>query len=385
MSSVPRSLAATILLLTLEPIAPCFDGDKLYTVSTLDPLIREVDPVTLLTRSSVAMTAPGVTINWANGLALHPLTDELFVLVTIQGSSARRLGKVNPLTGAVTILGNTGTQFASICFDTVGTLYAVTGDGATPPETLYTMNTSTGQPTFLMTLGNGNDGESIIHDPATGLLLHASGLGTRIFESINLSTLTVTNIPLTGDPPSEEVLCMAWLAGRNILVVDRGDNLSVITAGGLVNYVGILDHSSVKGAVFVPTRNAGYFRTYGDGCSATSGVIPAMWGSGSPTSNGAGALRIFNSAGAFPAVVTLGFANVRVQITPTCALQNWPIFTSVVFPLALQNSALGDFAATLPLQFPAGLPPMDLYFQAVVIEVPSLNVVVTNPVQAHVQ
>ena len=42
-----------------------------------------------------------------------------------------------------------------------GTLWAVSGDGGSPAETLYTVNTSNAALTLQFALGNGADGETI--------------------------------------------------------------------------------------------------------------------------------------------------------------------------------------------------------------------------------
>jgi hypothetical protein len=69
------------------------------------------------------------------------------------------------------------------------------------PETLYTINTNNAALTLVQALGNGTDGEAIAYNSGDGMMYHMSGIGAGlIFEKIHLSTGTVTNIPLSGDP-----------------------------------------------------------------------------------------------------------------------------------------------------------------------------------------
>src|SRR5439155_12783760 len=96
-------------------------------------------------------------------------------LLRLQGQSGRQLVKIDSGTGVATSIGNTGDNFAGLAFDSNGTLYGVTGDGATVPETLYTLSTSDASKTLVCTLGNGSDGEVIAFNPDDGLLYHASG------------------------------------------------------------------------------------------------------------------------------------------------------------------------------------------------------------------
>ena len=90
---------------------------------------------------------------------------------------------INHATGVATSIGNTGDQFAGLAFNSNGTLFAMVGDkknsiGGLPPETLFTLNTSSAAPTQVLVLGRGNDGEAIGFNPNDGLIYHASGNDT---------------------------------------------------------------------------------------------------------------------------------------------------------------------------------------------------------------
>ena len=68
-------------------------------------------------------------------------------------------------------------QISSLAFRANGTLWAVSGDGGSPAETLYTVNTSNAALTLQFALGNGADGETIAFH-GNGLMYHSSGNGS---------------------------------------------------------------------------------------------------------------------------------------------------------------------------------------------------------------
>ena len=131
---------ATTVVLTFFAILSAHAGRILYSISSDDDLLRVVDPSTGGTISSVPITLAGKIVSRGNGLATHPVTGQLFSLLTLVGQSGQRqLVTINPATGVATSIGNTGDQFAGLAFNSGGTLFSVTGDnknivGALPPE-----------------------------------------------------------------------------------------------------------------------------------------------------------------------------------------------------------------------------------------------------------
>src|SRR5437868_6082067 len=53
----------------------------------------------------------GGSLTGMNGITKHPATGELYVVVKQSAVSGRVLGKLNPFTGLVTIIGNLGDNF----------------------------------------------------------------------------------------------------------------------------------------------------------------------------------------------------------------------------------------------------------------------------------
>ena len=266
--------AVTLVSIAFAPL-PAYAGRILYSISRDDDLLRVVDPSTAVTLSSVPIALPGKTVSFGNGLATHPVTRQLFALLTLEGQTGRQLVTINPATGVATSIGNTGDQFAGLAFNSNGTLFAVIGDkrnsagGGLPPETLFTLNTSNAAPTLVLVLGRGNDGEAIGFNPNGGLIYHASGNDTggdgcepfnpsicvEIFESVNPNTLAVTNIPISGDytlltENYSEVLALTHLSGDVLLLADIDQNFYKITTAGVVTLVGSMDHVA-KGLAFL--------------------------------------------------------------------------------------------------------------------------------------
>lgn len=234
----------------------------LYSVSPRDNLLRVLDPGNGATLSSVPMTLPGETVKGATGLATDPLTGLLYGLIKTSQFNTEAAGSVlaviDPLTGAVASIGSTGDAFAGLAFDASGQLFAVSGDGASSPETLFTLALVDATPTLFLTLGNGGGGEAIAFNPFDGLLYHGSGdfnPADRVFESVNLGSLAVTNIPLTrnGLPTTipTEIKALTHESGETLLLTDPdgGGTLYRVTTSGAVTFVGRMDHEA-KGLAF---------------------------------------------------------------------------------------------------------------------------------------
>ncbi len=226
----------------------------LYSVSPRDDKLRVIDTNEVVqTTSSVAIILPGKTVQGGNGLAIHPVSGQLYALLNLQGQVGRQLVTIDPSTGLATSIGDTGDRFAGLAFNSAGVLYAVTGDGATVPESLYTLNLATAVPTLVKVLGNGNDGETIAYDPDDGFMYHASGEGVpnvnEIFEKIDLTTLAVTQITLLGDDYTEAT-ALGYEGLRNFYLADLGRRLYRTNTDGVSDFLGIIDHDSKGLAAF---------------------------------------------------------------------------------------------------------------------------------------
>ena len=128
----------------------------------------------------------------SQAMAARPGDGVLFAVIETT-EPARRLVTINPNTGVATSIGVLTNQISSLAFRSTGTLWAVSGDGGSPAETLYTVNTSNAALTLQFALGNGADGETIAFH-GNGLMYHSSGNASAMFESVNVDTQVVTPI-----------------------------------------------------------------------------------------------------------------------------------------------------------------------------------------------
>lgn len=166
-----------------------------------------VDTTTLQVRRRLGPTpSSGGTITGMNGIAKDPTTGEIYIICKQSAQTGRSLGKLNPLTGAITIIGNLGDNFSSITFTSNGRLFGATGNGATVSEGLYSIDKTTGAKTLIKVMGNGADGEIICANPDdNNLLYHWSGNGTVVYEKLDTLTgpYAPTNIPIIGTTSGE--------------------------------------------------------------------------------------------------------------------------------------------------------------------------------------
>ncbi|MBK7951064.1 MAG: hypothetical protein IPK00_20460 [Deltaproteobacteria bacterium] len=97
-------------------------------------------------------------------------------------------------------------------------LVGVTGDFAETPESLFAIDRVDASTTFLMALGDGGSGDSIVFHPGEGLLYYASGNADRIWERIDLGTQTIETprpfccqaLGMAFDPTSGRFLLTDW-------------------------------------------------------------------------------------------------------------------------------------------------------------------------------
>jgi hypothetical protein len=197
--------------------------DSLWVLDTADfSVVRNLAP----------FPSSGGPITGINGIATNTATGQIFVIVKQSAVTGRVLGVLNPLTGEVTIVGNTGDNFASITFNGNNTLLGVTGDGANVPETVYRINQANASTTLLCTLGNGADGEAICYNPFDNMVYHWSGNGTVVYEKFDTSGVTVTGI--TSTPATAEILGTCYWSNNKFLTSDIDGEFRQYQANGTV-------------------------------------------------------------------------------------------------------------------------------------------------------
>jgi hypothetical protein len=289
------SVVVLLLLVGLTP-APAGAQGTLYSISanfTFDAsnhpvtFLRRLDPATGQTLSSIPITMvnpppplmPGDPRNTfvlsGNGLAVHPVTHQLFGILTVESEAdaniaKRHLATIDPNTGMATLIGDIGT-LAGLAFTTggalgAGTLLGVSGHGPgtgrggppcqleCPRATLYQLSTADATGTLLKTLTDSDAGEAIAFDPLDLRLYHTAGSSQLVFESIDLGALgsPPTPITMTGfrDPNQPEITALMY-AQAFFLAADLAGNFLSISPTGVVTKVGTLDHTS-KGLAVIP-------------------------------------------------------------------------------------------------------------------------------------
>ncbi|HEY4838133.1 MAG TPA: Ig-like domain-containing protein [Candidatus Acidoferrales bacterium] len=276
----------------------------LYMVHHNDNNIDTLDPLTGQAITTVPITLAGVGVTggfW--GLDQQPGTGTLFAIW-----KRTELVTINPTTGAMVDIGPIGHNVGGITFATIGstpTLYMVTGaSDETNPDTLYTLNTSTGAATLVLAFATGNNlGETIAFNPFDGMLYRLYGSGTigvnQFMVSVNPNTLAVTNIPLTGDTYNQATSLTHW-TGNVLLMAGHDSNLYLVTTAGNVTNVAPLNagDGDTKGLVFT-------------GAPAPCTPLAALYGAANSASGETSFLYSINPANGTPTLIgPMGFGLV---------------------------------------------------------------------------
>ena len=221
-------------------------GTQVFGISPSAPALYEVDPDNGAVLATLPLSVDG-TGTTGNGLATHPDTGVVYAIVKnpASPSGGRLLATLDVTTGQATSKGNTGLKLAGISFRTHFSLYAISGDGASPASTLYSLDLGNAAPTLATTLGNGDAGEGISSRAGSALLYHTSGGsdGSEFFETVNPDTWVVSPNLVPGDTygpdPASEVRAIAWYTPLGVFLVSDADlNFYHVTAGGQFTLVG---------------------------------------------------------------------------------------------------------------------------------------------------
>jgi Ig-like domain CHU_C associated/PKD-like domain/Secretion system C-terminal sorting domain len=282
--------------------------DSMWTINLANyTLIRHLGP-----------TLAGFTITGMNGIATNPLTGEHFMIAKVS-AGGRRLVKVNVQTGVCTLIGSLSGNFSTLAFKPNGELYGVTGDGASPAETMFKIDTLNATSTFYRTLGNGADGEVIAFNPDDNFFYHWSGNGTVVWEKFatdvdpivplttpvngevfgalyagagkmwvsninstirlwDISTQTASAI-LMNTPDDLRGLvresCASSLTAGGPTTICSGNSVLLTVNGGVSNYQWYLNGAIIGGAnasTYSATAAGLYNCRYMDGCGVTDSV-----------------------------------------------------------------------------------------------------------------
>ena len=228
-------------------------AQNIYAVNNNSDQLVTLDPTTLLPVGvSVSMTQDGTPILGCNGLAVHPVCGEIYIIYKMSGVVGRLLGIVNPTSGEINQIGNTGDKVAGICFGDAEHLYAITGDGADVPSSLYKVNMTTAVMTLFVTYGSGDDGECIGFSPDDGKIYHWSGIDDIIMESTDTLTGVTTDIAISGFIYSEVFGAMYNGAGSFLLSDIDGVFINMDVSGSATLAAEVVDDYKGLGLPVTP-------------------------------------------------------------------------------------------------------------------------------------
>lgn len=250
--------SALYVLLIASAFTISLSAQTLYGISNgfgteANNTIYEIDPATGNIFNVAQVTLPGFTVTRSQALAYRPTSGFLYAVIQTSDNN-RRLVSINPATGVATNIGILSQNISSLAFRPDGSLIGVSGDGASIPETLFSISTTDATLTQLFALGNGADGETIAFHP-NGLLYHSSGNGTALFESVDVDTMTVTPI----GSAAGEAFAMGYSPdlGQMFLSDINGNLFTVDITTGVRTLVGnIPSVSNNRGLAFAPPATA---------------------------------------------------------------------------------------------------------------------------------
>ncbi|MCX6296823.1 MAG: hypothetical protein NTX97_12330 [Bacteroidetes bacterium] len=267
--------------------------------------------------------------------------------------TGRVLGKIDLATGVCTQVGNLGSNFSSLTFDGSGQLYGATGNGATPPETLFKIDKTTAATTLMYAMGSGADGEVLCYNRADDFIYHWSGNGTMVMEKMARTDVAYTpiNIVTTG-LSSGETFGALYLSPTNFIISNISSQFKRLSASGDYGAVLASLPDDLRGIVMPPqftnsttTICQGETFYIGAGSLQLFDSVTYYWGDGTHsaiaiTNMGLdGASHIYSSAGTFDVHILLdnGFVrdtisqlNVTVNPTPVVAISG----SAALCPLA---------------------------------------------------
>lgn len=230
MLTTPRYPVATAMLVALICVAASAHRANAEALYAFD---KNGDFFSIIDRSTgvdiVATGTPGIT-GW-RGAVLEPVSGTLYA------TDAEYLYTIDLTSGTPTQIGLFGSiVIRDLAFDDGDQLYGVTGNQGDNQHSLHLIDPSTAQATLVVPL-SGVRGHALALDPSEpGVLYH---LAENIFEKINLSTLALNPIGLSGDPIVDSPLGMTFDPVSDVFrLFDNGGRYYTLERDGTVSQVG---------------------------------------------------------------------------------------------------------------------------------------------------
>ena len=174
----------------------------LYAIRRGGPELLTLDTATGAELTSIIMNTTLDLVLGAQGLAVDPSTNEIYVAVNLATmfGGLPTLAIVDPNTGVLDIIGNLGDEFSGIAFNPLGDkLYGVTGGNAASPETLFEINKYDASVTLVCPTGTMGMGEAIAFNTLTDDFFHVTNENDTM-QILDLNTCVGTGIDLSGTP-----------------------------------------------------------------------------------------------------------------------------------------------------------------------------------------
>ncbi len=198
--------------------------DSLWTFKSTDySVVKRLGP-----------TVTGHTITGINSITTDPTTGIHYAILKESSVAGRVLATIDIKTGVCTEIGNLGDKFATLAFNANGTLFGVTGNGATVPETMYWIDKATATKTLFRPLGAGADGEIISYCPDNNKMYHWSGNGTVLWERMDTTgTDVIESLTYTGTPGGETFGAI-YIGGGQFLVSNIASHFKIWDTSGVI-------------------------------------------------------------------------------------------------------------------------------------------------------
>lgn len=202
----------------------------IYRTTLYNGDFTKSDPITLEEIETGLFTSATGEIEGILGVAVQPCSGIPYVIYKVE--SNRYFGTIDLNTNIISEISILDDQFATLTFgEDYDELFAITGNGASVPETLYSVDITTGATTMIAGLSAESDGEALSFSPETGKLYRWSGWGEEecVMHEIDPTTFVETNIPLSGYGYSN-VGGATYIGDNQFMVTDISD-ISIFKIG----------------------------------------------------------------------------------------------------------------------------------------------------------
>ena len=241
MKSVLSSLLVTFFLIYTSSYA---ESANFFSLNSSDCDIRLIDSAGTTTairriqRTGLNFLCEG----FGGGLVRDPGTGDYYAIVRVRNPFSTRLIRIDADTSELSIIGNPGDIFESLAINPAGTLYGVTTDTASIPETLFILNKTNATKQVVCPLVNGHTFKAIAFNQDDGKIYHASGVDLNLFEKLNPATCQIEPIGLITD---RLILPMAMLyTGSGSFLLADFNLIHDVSVNGVVTNSRNTDHGS---------------------------------------------------------------------------------------------------------------------------------------------